>query len=318
MTGNNTESPTFSFDTSGKLFKLVGEIKTRTPENPQLYQGNPEIVPDIMKRIFPDVNFSQLETNQIYPLLKNANHRLAKIDLSTFHDSTTTTTVIETLSMAYRTSHPLAVGRTKKEMIDVLVQTKKHLSKKELSIIDIGYGPGTMSMTMYDLAKDLGLRPSLTGIDSAPVHQAIANYLYSPQKHHVNWTNDNGANFNRQLQNQFQIGTAFDVGHHLDPDGYRLMVNNLLGYSSGEVLITDPTKNHLAKFIVGRITHKDKIHHQAINSYTAAYSRQDLANLFGEIMKNNSQKQLQVDILNTGFMNIIRLRQIVQSPKTVV
>ena len=308
MTGKNKESPIFSFDTSGKLFKLAGEIKTRIPESQQLYQGNPEIVPDIMKHIFSGFDFSKFEEpTQVYRLLKRTNKHLKRLDLSCFNDSITTKTVIDTLSMAYRTSHPLAVNRTKKEMVDVLIQAKKHLSTNELSIIDIGYGPGTVSMILYDLAKEIGLRPSLTGIDSSSVHQAIANHLYPPQKYDVNWTNGNGVNFNPQLQNRFQVGTAFDVGHHLNPDNYRTMVNNLLDYTSGEVLITDPTNNRLAQFIVSRITSRDKIHDEAVSSYTAAYSRYDLANFFGEIMKNN-QRQPEVKILNTGFMNIIRLR----------
>lgn len=304
MTGNKQEYPTFKFGAPGRIFQLAGQIKIRVPESENLYQGNPEIVPDIMGRIFPDVDFSKLEPKQVYSLLKSTNNRLKKIDLSCFNDPITTNTVTDTLSMAYRTSHPLAVGRTKKEMGDILIKTKKNLPNRNLSIIDIGYGPGTVSMILYDLAKEIGLRPSLTGIDSSSVHQKIASHLYPHSD--VNWVKGNGINFNPQLENQFHIGTAFDVGHHLSTDGYRTMVNNLLSYASGEVLITDPTNNHLAQLIVSRITSRDKIHHEAVSSYAAAYSRYDLANLFGEIMKNN-QRQPEVKIVNTGFVNIIRL-----------
>lgn len=318
MKKNTLENPNFRFEIPGKIFKLAGEIKTRVPESDNLYQGNPQMVPEIMKRIFPDINFSQLEPKQVYILLKKTNPQLKRIDLSCFNDSATTNTVTDTLSMAFRTSHPLAINRTKKEMVDILTKSKKHFPRKEFSMIDIGYGPGTISMVFYDLAKQLGFKPSLTGVDSASVHQAIATYLYPPQKHNVKWTNENGINYNPKFENQFQVGTAFDVGHHLNSDDYRLLVKNLLDYSSNEVLITDPTNNQLARLIVSRITHKDKIHHEAINSFTAAYSRHDLANLFGEIIKNN-QKKLKVNIVNTGFMNIIRLRcQTVQGDNNVI
>lgn len=290
------------------IFKSFGEIPSRTPESPQIYRGQKELVPDIMKLIFPDTDFSKLTPAQVDIKLKIANSTLRGMSFSRFGDPVTAKIVVEDISMAYRTHHPLAFKRLESEMRNTLRQMNKKGSGVQIPIVDVGYGPGTISMAFYDLAMSEGFKPSLSGVDLSPVNQAVAQYLYPTNHYNVDWSVGNG----EQLpftDGQFRIGSAFDVGHHLEPGQYQNMIDELIRCSREHILVTDPTNSIAARKIVGLITAKDQIKEQAVNSYNAAYSRRDLSTICGCVIGDNPNVNLNIDLINTGFMNVIHLRR---------
>jgi hypothetical protein len=294
------------------IFRMFGDISERVPESPQLYGGNPELVPRVLKYIFPeDIDFSHSNPRQVFHLLKDVNTKLRGMNLSKFGNEDTTNTIKSTLSMAYRTSHPLAFNRLGQEMIKVLKEKKHSHNYLSLPIIEIGYGPGTISMAFYTIAQQMGLKPILTGLDSSAVHQAIAKHLYPENHYQVKWESGDGTKYDYlNSRNDFRIASAFDVGHHLNEEQYKKLVKNLINYSSEDVLLTDPTNHKLAQKIVGKITDKDSVHQEAVDSYNAAYSRHNLIKMYESVVNNGHCDEIaNINIVDTGFVNIIHIRQ---------
>ncbi len=291
------------------VFAWFGAIRPRTPEPEGIYDGEPELVPGILQRIFPDTDFAGLAPAQVYREIEAANTRLRGLDPDQLDDtgSGTGRVVAETLSMAFRTAHPLAFGRLERELGACLESIGAPDQGRALRILDVGYGPGTLSMACYALAQERGFQPSLVGVDLSPVHQQIASYLYPPSAHEVRWTVGDGTEPPDHHHDAFEIATAFDVGHHLDTQGIRRLFAGLLRCSTGHVLLSDPSDRRLARAIVGRITARDRVHRQAVASFGAAYSMQELRSACLDVLEADPDSGMRGALIDTGFMHIVHL-----------
>ena len=69
--------------------------------------------------------------------------------------------------------------------------------------------------------------------------------------------------------------------------------------------MSDPSNSSLARRIVGFITAKDRIHDQAVDSFAAAYSLQEIRRACAEVIAGNPG--LQAALIDTGFMFITHL-----------
>lgn len=281
-----------------RVFRLFGDIKVRMPESEEVYRcGKSEQVGAVMRRIFPRELPDGVQ--KVYVEIGKANGRLSRggVDFDGL-DEKTVEQVSVGVSMAFRTSHPLASADLKHTMRGVVGEVQGD----ELSIVDIGCGPGTLTMTSREIARRSHGGVSTKGVDSSGVHIEMARFLYPSERHSgLSWEQTDA----RGGVPRAMIGTALDVGHHLNESEYEELLTAMVE-SCDHVVLSDPTRRRAARLIVGNITRDDPVHDQAVESYDAAHSAGTLMRICRDVADATGAE---IRIVDTGFMHITTIKR---------
>ncbi len=287
------------------LFSPFSRKGPRIPEDVTMYRGDRRVVPKVLEAVFGVkkrrvVIQEGMSLPEVQEVFLNADKETRKITPTDFDDRRTACIVLESISMAASTIHPSAIGDQVKVFDNQLDRICSKNEGEVVNLMDVGCGPGVISMIWLERSRGRGLKTRLTGLDPSPVHIEMADWMFGSENG-KSWIEADGQNL--PIRNRSgDLDSSHDVFHHLSVPQAKKIVGELVRVAD-TTIITDPTGNRLARLIVGGITKRRLVHRQAIDSYDAAHGmRVLLADIVLPVTTNNGHE---VYAQSNGFIDTL-------------